>query len=193
MNHLDGFFALAALLRRFDGKRGYGERLAAAIRAVPRIGPWTYDLAPQGVPAVPTYSVADAVLTAYEIGPARTATDAEPTVSADEGPVALVDGHRPAGRLGGPGRSVGHQTGAAMTPTGTGRPYLGTNALAFAIPVAGEALLVLDMATSAVSGGKFEIALRKRSDVPFGCGLDERGHPTRDPGRVYPGAVPCCR
>ena len=78
-------------------------------------------------------------------------------------------------------------TGATVAPAGAGSPYLGTNPLAFAMPVAGEPPLVLDMATSAVSGGKFEIALREGTAVPHGWGLDGDGRPTRDPAQVFPG------
>lgn len=78
-------------------------------------------------------------------------------------------------------------TGPVVAPTGAGRPYLGTNPLALGVPVAGEAPMVFDMATSAASGGKFEIALRNGAPVPLGWGVDPQGRPTTDPARVYPG------
>lgn len=78
-------------------------------------------------------------------------------------------------------------TGPVVAPTGAFSPYLGTNPIAIGVPVAGEPPVVLDMATSAVSGGKFELALRSGTDVPLGWGVDGAGLPTTDPTRVYPG------
>lgn len=78
-------------------------------------------------------------------------------------------------------------TGPVVAPTGTAHPCLGTNPLALGVPVEGEPPLVFDMATSAVSGGKFEMALREGRPVPLGWGLDPEGRHTTDPARVYPG------
>jgi LDH2 family malate/lactate/ureidoglycolate dehydrogenase/isocitrate/isopropylmalate dehydrogenase len=78
-------------------------------------------------------------------------------------------------------------TGPIVAPTGAARPYLGTNPLALGMPVAGEEPMVFDMATSAVAGGKFEIALRAGKPVPLGWGLDAEGRHTTDPTAVYPG------
>lgn len=78
-------------------------------------------------------------------------------------------------------------TGPVVSPAGAARAFLGTNPLALGVPVAGEPPFVLDMSTSAVSGGKFEIALRAGTDVPLGWGLDPQGRPTTDPTEVYPG------
>jgi LDH2 family malate/lactate/ureidoglycolate dehydrogenase len=65
-------------------------------------------------------------------------------------------------------------TGPIVAPTGTARPSFGTNPLALGMPVAGEEPMVFDMATSAVAGGTFEIALRLGKPVPLGWGLAER-------------------
>lgn len=78
-------------------------------------------------------------------------------------------------------------TGAIVAPTGTASPYLGTNPLALGVPVAGQPPMVFDMATSAVAGGKFEIALRNGTSVPRGWGIDPDGRSTTDPAQVYPG------
>jgi LDH2 family malate/lactate/ureidoglycolate dehydrogenase/isocitrate/isopropylmalate dehydrogenase len=82
---------------------------------------------------------------------------------------------------------IATNTGPIVAPTGGARPYLGTNPIALGVPVAGEEPLVFDMATSAVAGGKFEIALRTGRPVPLGWGVDAQGRPTTDPGRVFPG------
>ncbi|WNV74200.1 Ldh family oxidoreductase [Geodermatophilus sp. DSM 44513] len=81
---LGGFLALAALLRHFPATRGLGDRVRAAVDAVLRSGPWTYDLAPEGTPPAPTAAVADAVLAAFDAGapaaPAPPVAVAEPDV-----------------------------------------------------------------------------------------------------------------
>jgi LDH2 family malate/lactate/ureidoglycolate dehydrogenase/isocitrate/isopropylmalate dehydrogenase len=300
-NPLGGFLALVALLQHFDETRELGVRLRTATHTVLRQGPWTYDLAPEGVAPASTSEVADAVLAAFEsgatargagavevieepavrmpadlleswtadvleavgvrssyardtarvlayadlsgidshgiarlpayvaaIGNGVIAVDGEPTVHSDGGPLALVDGHDllghpvttlaleeaverarrfgvgwvnvrgsshhgasgsyvyDAARLGLVGLAATN-TGPIVAPTGAIRPYLGTNPLALGMPVAGEEPMVFDMATSAVAGGKFEIALRLGRSVPLGWGLTPEGRHTTDPGAVYPG------
>ncbi|MDK3258870.1 Ldh family oxidoreductase [Blastococcus capsensis] len=309
---LGGYLALVALLQHFDETRALGDRLRTATQAVLRQGPWTYELAPEGVRPASTSAVAAAVLDAFDAagasgatgggasrepagveaveviaepaarvpaedlktwtagvleavgvrpdhardvahvlgyadlsgidshGVARLpayvgalsggffATEGEPTVHSDGGPVALVDGHDLLGhpvttvalreaiaraREFGVGwvnvrRSTHHgssgsyaydaarqglvclastNTGPVVAPTGTARPYLGTNPLALGMPVAGEEPMVFDMATSVVAGGKFEIALRTGTSVPVGWGLTPEGRDTSDPAAVYPG------
>ncbi|MCV2488316.1 isocitrate/isopropylmalate family dehydrogenase [Geodermatophilus sp. YIM 151500] len=308
---LGGFLALVALLQHFDATREAGARLRAATRTVLRTGPWTYDLAPEGVDPVSTATVADAVLAAFD-APGPTPADAaapgvpapgtalpvevhepevrvpadalagwtadvleavgvrpayardvaevlgyadlsgidshgiarlpayvqalrtgvivpdgEPVVHSDGGAVALVDGchllghpvsrvalaeavararthgigwvnvrnsshHGPSGAYAYEAAQLGlvglaaTNTGPVVAPTGAARPYLGTNPLALGLPVAGEEPMVFDMATSAVAGGKFEIALRAGKRVPLGWGIDPEGRPTTDPAAVYP-------
>ena len=304
VNPLGGFLALVALFQHFPETRELGARLRTATHTVLRQGPWTYDLAPEGVPPAATAEVADAVLAAFDslrpeaaaaghgdgagiaepdvrlpaevleswtvdvleavgvrpphareaakvlayadlsgidshgiarlpayvgaIGTGVIRIDDEPTVHSDGGAVALVDGH---GLLGHPVTAVAlteaidrarrygvgwvnvrrsshhgasgyfvHQaalqglvglaatnTGPIVAPTGASRPYLGTNPLALGMPVAGEEPMVFDMATSAVAGGKFEIALRLGKPVPLGWGVDPEGRHTTDPAAVYPG------
>ncbi|TYP82932.1 Ldh family oxidoreductase [Blastococcus xanthinilyticus] len=302
---LGGFLALVALLQHFEATRALGDRLRTATHTVLREGPWTYDLAPDGVPPATTSEVADAVFAAFGpdtasafgsgtaapaqvvrepdvrvpadrletwtaevlesvgvrpgharevahvlgyadlsgidshgiarlpayvtmIGNGAIAADGEPTVHSDGGAVALVEGH---GMLGHPVTTVAlteaverarrfgvgwvnvrgsshhgasgsyvydaarqglvalaaTNTGPIVAPTGSARPYFGTNPLALGMPAAGEEPMVFDMATSAVAGGKFEIALRLGKAVPLGWGLTPEGLPTTDPAAVYPG------
>jgi LDH2 family malate/lactate/ureidoglycolate dehydrogenase/isocitrate/isopropylmalate dehydrogenase len=304
---LGGFLALVALLQHFDETRELGARLRTATHTVLRQGPWTYDLAPEGVFPAGTSEVAAAVLAAFEaldpaaapagvedvatvaeadvrvpaaaleawtvevleavgvrpsyardtarvlgyadlsgidshgiarlpayvtmIGNGAISADGEPTVHSDGGAVALVDGHdllghpvttlaldeaverarrygvgwvnvRGSSHHGASGSYVydaaklgmvglaATNTGPIVAPTGTARPYFGTNPLALGMPVAGEEPMVFDMATSAVSGGKFEIALRLGTSIPLGWGLTADGRPTTDPSGVYPGKGP---
>ena len=51
-------------------------------------------------------------------------------------------------------------TGPIVAPTGTARPYFGTNPLALGMPAAGEEPMVFDMATSAVAASaRFSLRL----------------------------------
>jgi L-2-hydroxycarboxylate dehydrogenase (NAD+) len=78
--------------------------------------------------------------------------------------------------------------GIAMTnavPTvvapGSAVPALGTNPLAVAVPAGRRPPFVLDMATSAVAGGKIEIAARSGSmTIPEGWMADGEGRPVTD-------------
>jgi isocitrate/isopropylmalate dehydrogenase len=76
---LGGFLALVALLQHFDETREFGVRLRTATHAVLRQGPWTYDLAPEGVPPATTSEVAAAVLAAFDaLDPAAAAGGGPP-------------------------------------------------------------------------------------------------------------------
>ncbi|MSQ27229.1 MAG: Ldh family oxidoreductase [Dehalococcoidia bacterium] len=77
-----------------------------------------------------------------------------------------------------------------MPPTYGSEARLGTNPIALAAPAADGQNFVLDMATTTVAAGKFEVALRKGARVPKGWGGDDQGVPTDDPklaryGRHY--------
>lgn len=76
-------------------------------------------------------------------------------------------------------------SGASVAPTGSRVPFLGTNPLGFAAPTAEGPDLLLDMATSVVSGGKFEVAKRAGEPVPVGWGVDSEGRSTTDPSDVF--------
>ena len=84
---------------------------------------------------------------------------------------------------------VGHEPQVA--PFGGTVPRLGTNPFCCAIPVQGEAPIVLDMATSAIAAGKVRVARNSGLDVPEGCLIDSEGNETTDPNVVVqdpPGA-----
>ncbi len=57
----------------------------------------------------------------------------------------------------------------------------GTNPIAMAAPIDGGAPFRLDVATTAVAGGKLEIAGRQGKPLPRGWALDEAGEHTDDP------------
>lgn len=58
----------------------------------------------------------------------------------------------------------------------------GTNPIAMAAPVEGDHPFLLDMATTAVAGGKLEIAERQGKRIPPGWAIDAEGNDTDDPG-----------
>lgn len=84
--------------------------------------------------------------------------------------------------------------GLAMTNTpalvsplwGMGR-VLGTNPLAVAFPAHSEPPVVIDLATSAVSLGVVENALRRGENIPHGCLLDDEGRESTDPQTIFSG------
>jgi len=67
-----------------------------------------------------------------------------------------------------------------VAPTfGRGR-MLGTNPIAVAAPVARGYPFLLDMATSVVAHGKFEMARKEGKPIPLGWGADEEGNLSTD-------------
>lgn len=61
---------------------------------------------------------------------------------------------------------------------------LGTNPLAIAFPGCEQPPIVIDMATSAVSYGKIQLAMRHGEPIPTGWALDSDGVATNDPHDV---------
>ena len=73
---------------------------------------------------------------------------------------------------------------AAVAPTGSKQPMLGTNPLSISIPALNKEPFLLDMATSVVANGKIKLALKEGHEIPAGWGMDETGQITTDPARV---------
>jgi L-2-hydroxycarboxylate dehydrogenase (NAD+) len=71
-----------------------------------------------------------------------------------------------------------------VVPFGGRQPMLGTNPIAWAIPCGTEPAIVMDMATSGISYGKLELALRTGAAIPLGWALGEDGQPTADAGEA---------
>lgn len=63
---------------------------------------------------------------------------------------------------------------------GGSRPVVGNNPLAIAVPMAGRAPVVFDMAMSAVAMGKVRLAAQRGEAIPEGWALDADGRPTTD-------------
>jgi LDH2 family malate/lactate/ureidoglycolate dehydrogenase len=68
----------------------------------------------------------------------------------------------------------------AVAAGGRDRVY-GTNPIAFGAPVQDDEPFLLDIATTAVAGGKLEIAQRQAKPIPLGWAVDADGADTADP------------
>jgi LDH2 family malate/lactate/ureidoglycolate dehydrogenase len=88
-----------------------------------------------------------------------------------------------------PTMAISHDMiGIAMTnasplvvPTFGSVPMLGTNPISIAAPVDDGPPFILDMATSVVSAGKLEMAIRNGEEIPEGWAMDLSGSSTTDP------------
>src|SRR4029079_9617142 len=68
----------------------------------------------------------------------------------------------------------------AVASGGLDRVY-GTNPIAMAAPIEGGSPFLLDIATTAVAGGKLEIAMRQGKPIPAGWAVDGEGGDSPDP------------
>jgi ureidoglycolate dehydrogenase (NAD+) len=82
------------------------------------------------------------------------------------------------------GLAMANDTPSMVAP-GARKPVLGTNPLAYAVPAGDEDPIFLDIASSAVAGGKIRIAQALAQQVPDTWLVDTEGLPTTDPF-VYP-------
>jgi ureidoglycolate dehydrogenase (NAD+) len=73
------------------------------------------------------------------------------------------------------------QTDSGVVPFGGTRPFFGTNPLCVGIPSRKGTPIVLDMATSTVSGGHIYKARAENRPIPSTWALDKEGKPTTDP------------
>ncbi len=93
---------------------------------------------------------------------------------AAQGLIALVFGNTP----------------KAMAFHGGARAMLGTNPLAFAAPLPGNAApLVIDLALSVAARGKIVAAQKAGKAIPQGWAVDAQGQPTTDPAAALAGTL----
>ena len=71
-------------------------------------------------------------------------------------------------------------------PFGGTEPRLGSNPISIAAP-SSRGPVVLDMATTAVAGGKLRVAIAEGKPVPLGWILDKHGQPTTNPSDLFDG------
>ncbi len=79
---------------------------------------------------------------------------------------------------------VNVQSRPVVAPFGGADGRYGTNPCCIGVPLPGRAPFVLDFATSRVAQGKMRVAHNEGRRVEPGYLIDERGHPTTDPGVV---------
>lgn len=72
-----------------------------------------------------------------------------------------------------------------VAPYGSIDPLMGTNPLAIAIPAGKAKAIVLDMATSIVSGGTVRLARLRKERIPLGWIVDKEGRPSTDPADLH--------
>ncbi|MEJ1160001.1 Ldh family oxidoreductase [Prosthecomicrobium sp. N25] len=77
----------------------------------------------------------------------------------------------------------------AIAPWGGRRGLFGTNPIAFACPLPGDAPLVIDLSLSKVARGRIMAAKRKGEPIPEGWALDADGRPTTDPDAALAGTM----
>lgn len=80
-------------------------------------------------------------------------------------------------------------TDAVMAAPFGGKPVLGTNPLAIALPVAASVRPQLDMATTEASLGKLLVASQQGKDIPLGWAVDSNGTPTTSAAQGMVGAL----
>lgn len=80
-------------------------------------------------------------------------------------------------------------TGAAVTPFGAKRGYLGSNPLCVAIPAESCDPIVLDMSTAVVSVGWVQAAAAMGQSIPPEWAVDAEGNRTTDPAKAHDGAL----
>ena len=74
-----------------------------------------------------------------------------------------------------------------VVPFGGREARLGTNPICMAMPSNLEGPLFIDVATSAVAGGKISLALARGERIPEGWIVDKEGNPTTDPAALQQG------
>ena len=70
---------------------------------------------------------------------------------------------------------------------GGGKPVVGNNPIAVAVPTFDAFPFVLDISLSAVAGGKLLLASKKGEKIPLNWATDRGGRPTDDPDKAFAG------
>ncbi|MEM3404606.1 MAG: Ldh family oxidoreductase [Nitrososphaeria archaeon] len=76
-----------------------------------------------------------------------------------------------------------------VVPWGGRKPVLGTNPFSIGFPVNDGNSIIVDMATSSVSGGKIAVLASKGEKMPEGWALDKYGNPITDPKVFLDGGI----
>ena len=114
-----------------------------------------------------------AATTVYHQGHVGRVTD-YPVMAAEAGMIGMMTADS--------GRSA-----KQVAPFGGREARLGTNPICMAMPSNLEGPLFIDIATSAVAGGKISLALARGERIPEGWIVDKDGKPTTDPAALQQG------
>ena len=114
-----------------------------------------------------------AATTVYRQGHVGRVTD-YPVMAAEAGMIGMMTADS--------GRSA-----KQVVPFGGREARLGTNPICIAMPSNLEGPLFIDVATSAVAGGKINVALARGESIPEGWIVDKDGNPTTDPAALQQG------
>ena len=76
-----------------------------------------------------------------------------------------------------------------VAPFGGRKRRLGTNPICLAVPSNLDGPLFIDIATSAVAGGKVSLAVARNQPIPEGWIVDKDGNPTTDPNDLENGGA----
>ena len=114
-----------------------------------------------------------AATTVYRQGHVGRVTD-YPVMAAEAGMIGMMTADS--------GRSA-----KQVVPFGGREARLGTNPICMAMPSNLEGPLFIDIATSAVAGGKISLALARGERIPEGWIVDKEGKPTTDPAALQQG------
>ena len=76
-----------------------------------------------------------------------------------------------------------------VAPYGTKEKFFGTNPFSFAYPIPNKFPICFDMATSSMSLGDIQIAIRENKKVPLGTGLDKKGGISDNPSEIIKGVL----
>ena len=74
-----------------------------------------------------------------------------------------------------------------LVAPGASRPSVGNNPIAIGIPTFGDFPFMLDIAFSAVAGGKILLARQQGKKIPLDWATDDLGRPTDDPAKAFAG------
>jgi LDH2 family malate/lactate/ureidoglycolate dehydrogenase len=77
----------------------------------------------------------------------------------------------------------------AMAPWGGRRRTVGTNPWSIAAPAGTHAVMVMDVANTAVARGKVYLARQRGEPIPAGWAIDADGAPTTDPAAAVAGMI----
>lgn len=77
----------------------------------------------------------------------------------------------------------------AMSPTGGGDAFFGTNPIAASFPTGKGFPVKIDLSTSAIARGNIIAASKKNEPIPLGWALDPNGDPTTDAQQALLGTV----